>query len=102
MPRELDTSKLQNFSPKPRRAVPAVTEVPGETGRAVATPNHHVESPVPQAWPSRETPQEGQFTIRASLNTITRFRQMCKDDRRTYGGMLEILMDSFEGGVDSI
>ena len=98
MPRELDTSKLQNFSPKPRKVPPAVSEVPSETVTAEMKPNLRTESPQPQAWPSREAPLEGQFTIRAPLNTITRFRQICKDDRRTYAGMLEILMDRFEIG----
>ncbi|WP_339110157.1 hypothetical protein [Thioclava sp. GXIMD4216] len=48
-------------------------------------------------WVSREPAADGQISIKASLESIERFRQMCADDRRTYGDMLEILMDSFVG-----
>ncbi len=85
MPRELDTSKLQKFTPKNPKST-------AEKPRAKAP------EPTPEAWPSREAPQEGQFTIRAPLDEITRFRNICKDDRRTYADMLRILMDSFEKG----
>ena len=84
MPRELDTSRLQQFHPRQRREV---------TGKPV---NSAASEPNPDQWPSRETPKEGQFTIRAPLATIARFRRMCKDDRRTYADMLWILMDGFE------
>ncbi len=90
MPRELDTSRLQRFAPMPRRAA---LDAPQEPGRSAKAPE-----PAPDLWPSREAPQEGQFTIRARLDEIARFRKLCKDDRRTYADMLGILMDSFEKG----
>ena len=50
-------------------------------------------------WNRREAPAEGQFTIRANLNTIARFKAMCRPasgGRFTYGEMLERLMDQVE------
>lgn len=91
MPRELDTSKLRSFAPKPRKRAKAPAEKPQEPRKRNKAPE-----PAPPPWPSRETPQEGQFTIRAPLDTITRFRKLCKDDRRTYADMLGILMNEFE------
>jgi uncharacterized protein (DUF4415 family) len=49
-----------------------------------------------KTWPSREPQTEGQFTIRARLDVIERFRNICKNDRRTYGAMLEILINEFD------
>ena len=84
--RELDLSKLGQFEPKAaREAVPE----PGAQ-----------EKP----WPSREeqpdNEREGQFTIRAKLSTIQRFKDLCRDGRAryTYADMLEILMDEHEKG----
>lgn len=48
-------------------------------------------------WPSREPIVEGQISIKGRLSIIRRFQAMCKDDRRTYADMLNILMDHFEG-----
>lgn len=50
-------------------------------------------------WSRREAAQEGQFTIRARLETIERFKQLCRPPgggRFTYGEMLEILMNKAE------
>lgn len=91
MPRELDTSRLSQFTPKPRKSTPAPEEKPKEPRKRAKTPE-----PAPEPWPSREPPQEGQFTIRAPLDEIARFRKICKDDRRTYADMLRILMDLYE------
>jgi len=56
-------------------------------------PPKAASAPTERAWESREAPTEGQFNIRAPFETIERFKQLCKDDRRTYAAMLEILMD---------
>lgn len=51
-------------------------------------------------WDRREAPQEGQFTIRARLDVIERFKARCrppKGGRYTYGEMLEMLMDEIDG-----
>ena len=50
----------------------------------------------PQAWQSREPIEDGQINIRAPSDTIKRFKKLCKEDRRTYSDMLNILMDSFQ------
>ena len=92
MPRELDISKLQKFSPRKPKAA---AEKPPQPKKVQAKAPEPAQ---PDAWPSREAPKEGQFTIRAPLDEITRFRNICKDDRRTYADMLRILMDSFEKG----
>jgi hypothetical protein len=74
MPRSLDLARLKQF------------EVAGQ-------------SPAPAAaterWPSREPVNDGQISIKAPVEVIERFRRLCKDDRRTYGDMLAILMDAF-------
>lgn len=87
MPRELDTTKLQRFSPKQRK--------PAEQANAKHVVSSEPE-PAREAWPSREPLRDGQITIRASLDEIERFRRVCKDDRRTYGDMLRILLDLYE------
>ena len=51
-------------------------------------------------WSRREAPTESQFTIRARVDTIERFKKMCRPPgggRFTYGEMLERLMDKAEG-----
>ena len=94
MPRKLDTSRLEKFAPKPRREV---TEAYREQGGS-RRPAKAIEPTPEQPWPSREAPQEGQFTIRAPLDEIARFKKMCQQDRfkYTYAAMLSILMDRFE------
>lgn len=52
-------------------------------------------------WPSRE-PREaraGAITIRtdSDAQVLERFKALCRDDRRTYTAMLDILMNAFEG-----
>jgi hypothetical protein len=88
MPRQLDTSKLSKFEPKPKKAK---TQTPSARKPKITPP----EAPT-KPWPSREAPQEGHFTIRAPLETIERFRRICKEDRRKYADMLHILMDLYE------
>jgi hypothetical protein len=60
--------------------------------------------PAADGWPSREPEvqasteePQGQITMRGRARVIERFRAICKDDRRTYLDMLEILMDRYEG-----
>jgi hypothetical protein len=51
-------------------------------------------------WARREAPIESQFTIRARVDTIERFKQLCRPTgggRFTYGEMLERLMNQAEG-----
>lgn len=56
-----------------------------------------------ERWPSRE-PQdqsrerlpEGQLSIKGPLHILERFKRLCKDDRRSYYDMLEILMNEYE------
>jgi hypothetical protein len=51
----------------------------------------------PARWPSRQEVRDGQISIKAPLDTIERFKLLCKSDRRTYADMLDILMNNFEG-----
>jgi hypothetical protein len=48
-------------------------------------------------FPSREAPADAQLNLKGPRDILDRFRKMCKDDRRTYYDMLEILMDRFDG-----
>ncbi len=71
-------------------------------------PAEVVEKPPVQestSWPSRQPSEqpaepakveEGQISIKGPLHIIERFKAMCKDDRRVYYDMLEIMMDNYE------
>lgn len=39
---------------------------------------------------------DAQISIKGPAHVIDRFKRLCKDDRRHYYDMLEILMDKFE------
>lgn len=74
---------LDDFAPKPAAAKPLVTR---EQVDKVSS------------FPSREASIEGQLSIKSPDGRILdRFKAMCKDDRRKYYEMLEILMDAYEG-----
>lgn len=49
------------------------------------------------SFPSREAPAEGQLNLKGPLHVLNRFKAMCKEDRRAYYDMLQILMDRYEG-----
>ena len=87
MPRSLDLDRLARFEPRQDRS-----PVSGGPIGPEASP-----APEPPRWPSREPARDGQVSIKAPVDVIARFRKMCRDDRRTYADMLEILMDRFEG-----
>lgn len=76
----MDLDDLEDFQPK-------AIKQPTDTKRAVDSVSN---------FPSREAPEEGQMNIKGSKAILQRFKQMCKDDRRSYADMLGILMDSFE------
>jgi len=82
MPKSLDLDRLKRFEPE-RRTIEA---------------NEHSAAREAQLerWPSREPVAEGQISIKGSMTTIRRFKILCKEDRRTYADMLDILMNSFE------
>lgn len=88
MPRSLDISRLQQF------------ERAGGAPRNETPQDQRADSPVseaaPERWPSREPVRDGQISIKAPIDVISRFRKLCKDDRRTYADMLSILMDAYE------
>lgn len=83
MPKPLDFARLKQFEP---------ARMPEERPQVSAP----IEAPDTYRWPSREPIADGQISIKGPLNTIERFKALCKDDRRTYADMLNILMDSFE------
>lgn len=73
---------LDDFTPKP--TVKPTAEIRKEVDKV-------------SNFPSRETSPDGQMNMRGSQAVLDRFKAMCKDDRRSYVAMLEILMDKFEG-----
>ncbi|WP_145953483.1 hypothetical protein [Oceaniglobus indicus] len=79
MPKPLDMNRLKQFETK------AITTAPRAAPPA--------SPPEPERWPSREAPRDGQISIKAPLDTIERFKRLCRDDRRTYADMLRLLMD---------
>ncbi|MFD2741458.1 hypothetical protein ACFSUD_17940 [Sulfitobacter aestuarii] len=90
MPRELDLSKLSQFEPDRKRSP--------EPQRAPVGAQRHVAAPKPEdhPWPSREPMVDGQISIKAPQHVLARFKKLCKEDRRTYADMLEILMNEFD------
>jgi len=81
---KLDFSKLDE---------PVVSKKTSQPAGQGAQPK---SKPPVERWPSREPIQEGQFTVRAKLETIERFKTMCRPEgggRFTYGEMLDKLMD---------
>jgi hypothetical protein len=83
MPKPLDTNRLKQFESQP---------IANDTGPA---PLDRVGD-INRRWPSREPSRDGQISIKAPLDVLDRFKRICKDDRRTYADMLEILMDRYE------
>lgn len=106
MPKPLDTGRLAKFEPRPRSVEPEAPSGAGEADTVTApaekpkaTKNakpSQAPEPAQRRWRSREPVMDGQISIKAGLDVLERFKAMCADDRRTYGAMLEILMDSFE------
>ena len=107
MPKPLDTGRLAKFEPRVTRIE---NEVSGGAGEAdtVSAPVEKPKAtrsvkpdlapaPAQGRWRSREPVMDGQISIKAGLDVLERFKNMCADDRRTYGAMLEILMNKFEG-----
>lgn len=83
MPKPLDFDRLKQFEAQPSAKVelePALERAGGTSTR----------------WPSREPVIDGQISIKAPLDVLSRFKRICKDDRRTYADMLGILMDRYE------
>lgn len=85
MPKSLDLGRLQKFEPSK-----TILDDGGTSLEAEALNNQR------DRWPSREPVADGQISIKGPLTTIRRFKAMCKDDRRTYADMLNILMDAFD------
>lgn len=86
MPRKLDTSKLSQFEPRQ----------PKQQQSELRDQDRPSDVPATVSWPSREPISDGQISIKGPIQTVDRFKLMCKADRRTYADMLNILMDSFE------
>ena len=83
--KELNAESLDDFQPRRQQVYPGVEA-------SVADPS--------AGWSRREAPIESQFTIRARVDTIERFKQLCRPSgggRFTYGEMLERLMNQAEG-----
>ena len=88
MPRSRDLDRLKKFEPQ------------REGSQISSTKSHLISYKEGSRWPSREPIADGQLSIKGPLNTIHRFKAMCKADRRTYADMLEILMNSLEKNSD--
>ena len=82
MPKSLDLERLKRFEPSP--------DIRNEENLTIPS-----DSQV-ERWPSREPSVDGQISIKGPITTIQRFKAICKDDRRTYADMLDILMTHFE------
>lgn len=79
----MDFDDLDDFEPK---AVPKAQEAVKRSVDSVS------------GFPSREASEDGQLNMKGRKTVLNRFKAMCKDDRRSYVDMLEILMDRFEEG----
>lgn len=81
---DMSLDGFDDFEPKPKKKTKPADEVRKEVDKV-------------SSFPSREKGAEGQINIGGDQTVLDRFKAMCKDDRRSYVAMLEILMDSFEG-----
>ena len=82
--KNLNLEGLSDFQPRKQHAPQEVESMVDDPGTG---------------WARREAPKESQFTIRARINTIERFKRLCRPPgggRFTYGEMLERLMDKAE------
>tara|TARA_Y100001951_G_scaffold98413_1_gene99192 strand:+ start:1730 stop:1984 length:255 start_codon:yes stop_codon:yes gene_type:complete len=82
VPKPLDFNRLKQFEVRSE----------AELGPKQAVKAEDVQT----RWPSREPVMDGQISIKAPIDSLARFKQLCKDDRRTYADMLRILMDRYE------
>ncbi|WP_085897646.1 hypothetical protein [Limimaricola soesokkakensis] len=104
MPKSLDFSRLKQFeaevsrTPAPSKTRQLLPEAPNSSSldRQEET-SATGPAAQPARWPSRQEIRDGQISIKAPLDTIERFKLLCKSDRRTYADMLDILMTHFEG-----
>lgn len=71
---------------------------PRKTGQGLSQPASEARRSIDaiSSFPSREAPADAQLNLKGPRPILERFRKMCKEDRRTYYDMLEILMDNFE------
>lgn len=93
MPRSLDLERLRQFEPVTSQKEQLAAEVRGATDVELS---RAAPSRLPERWLSREPVRDGQISIKAPLDVIERFRQLCRDDRRAYADMLTILMEAYE------
>lgn len=82
---------LDDFGP--RGGIPAGQGAPTTPSRASDT-RKAVDAV--SRFPSREASSDGQLNLKGPQRVLDRFKAMCKDDRRAYYDMLEILMDRYE------
>lgn len=68
--------------------------------KAASKPQETVKRSVDSmsGFPSREASEDGQLNMKGRKAVLDRYKAMCKEDRRSYVDMLEILMDRFEEG----
>jgi len=91
-----DAADLDDFAPRPKAPKPAeALAEPAAARRAPKADKRAIDAV--SRFPSREGPTEGQLNLKGPLPILERFRAMCKEDRRAYYDMLEILMDRYEG-----
>ena len=57
---------------------------------------------MPEAWKAlaAAAPQDVQLNIRAPSPVVERFKTICQTERRSYGDMLDILVDVWDGKVE--
>lgn len=82
MPSFESDDDLDDFAPRKSTNGPAV-----ETRRVIDQNS---------AFPSREASPDAQLNLKGPRNILERFKTMCKEDRRAYYDMLNILMDHYE------
>lgn len=107
--------EMDDFAPRRAAPVRPRPEAPQPAGQGASQrPSpERTPDPLPRAadarraidavsqFPSREASSDGQLNLKGPRHVLDRFRRLCKDDRRAYYDMLEILMDSYEGTAPS-
>jgi len=89
----LPIPSLDDFAPRAPKPDKATQEAKRAVDAASKFPSREAGS---TSAPKGQGGAEVQLNMKGPQKVIERFKKLCKDDRRSYYAMLEILMDHFE------
>lgn len=87
--------EMDDFAPRTGAGQGADVAAPAPASRPASQARRAIDAV--SHFPSREASPDAQLNLKGPRPVLDRFRKMCREDRRAYYDMLEILMDHFEG-----